>query len=227
MGGRRGVADTGSEPPRGRWRAQTRLVRVPNASEEPTASALATAEQQQPLDPPYPWLRQPARVVVKADLLPALTVLGLVPLLGMGVGWLWARLAPPQRMTFVEGGPVPLPVESYHRFDDLAVFSLLCMGIGVVTGVGAWFLRERRGPVIMIAVVIGSAIGAWLAIKVGVGWAEGRYPVPTNPKLGDSFDKAPRLESQWPIVTWPLIAALAYGALAAWNGRDDLGRRLS
>jgi len=199
---------------------------VPNASDEPTASAVATA-QEPPPPLPYPWLRPPAKVVIKADLLPAVILLGLIPLLGMGVGWLWSRLAPPQRMTFVDGGAVPLPVESYHRFDDLAVYTVLCMGIGVVTGVGAWFLRERRGPVIMIAVVLGSAIGAWLAIKTGVGMADGRYPVPAAPKLGDLFDKAPRLESQWAILTWPLTAALAYGGLAAWNGRDDLGRRLS
>jgi MFS superfamily sulfate permease-like transporter len=195
---------------------------VPTASDEPTA----TATVDEPPQFPYPWLRQPAKVVVKADLLPALSLLGLIPLLGMGIAWLWARLAPPQRMTFVDGGPVPLPVESYHRFDDLAVFAVLCLGVGVVTGVGAWFLRERRGPVIMIAVVLGSVIGAWLAIKTGVSWAEGRYPVPGSPKLGDIFDKAPRLESQWAILTWPLTTALAYGALAAWNGRDDLGRRL-
>lgn len=197
---------------------------MPNASEEPTASAVATAEEPPLL---YAWLRPPAKVVIKADLLPALTLLGLIPLLGMGVGWLWVRLAPPQRMTFVDSGPVTLPVESYHRFDDLAVYSVLCLGIGVVTGVGAWFLRERRGPVIMIAVVLGSAIGAWLAIKVGVAWAEGRYPIPGTPRIGEVFDKAPRIESQWAILTWPLTAALAYGALAAWNGRDDLGRRLS
>jgi hypothetical protein len=198
---------------------------VPNASDEPTASAVATA--QEPPPPAYPWLRPPAKVVVKPDLLPAVSLLFLVATAGMGIGWLWSRLAPPQRMTFVDGGTVPLPVESYHRFDDLAVFTVLCLGIGVVTGVGAWFLRERRGPVIMIAVVLGSAIGAWLAIKVGVGWAEGRFPVPGTPKLGDVFAQAPRIESQWAILCWPLTAALAYGALAAWNGRDDLGRRLS
>jgi uncharacterized protein DUF2567 len=198
---------------------------VPNESEEPTASAVATAEE--PSQFPYPWLRPPAKVEFKADLLPALTVLGLIPLLGMGVGWLWTRLAPPQRMTFVDGGSVPLPVESYHRFDDLAVYAVLCLGIGVITGVGAWFLRERRGPVIMIAVVLGSVVGAWLAIKTGVAWAEARFPAPGAPKLGELFDKAPRIESQWAILTWPLTAALAYGALAAWNGRDDLGRRLS
>ena len=200
---------------------------MPNAPDEPTASAVATAEQPPYL--PYPWLRPPAKVVVKADLLPAISILFLVPGLGgPAVGWLWSRLAPPQRMTFVEGGPVPLPVESYHRFDDLAVFALLCLGFGVVTGVGTWFLRERRGPVIMIAVVLGSAVAAWLATKSGTGWAGSHYPPPTGtPKIGEFFDKAPILESQWAIVTWPLTAALAYGALAAWNGRDDLGRRLS
>ena len=186
---------------------------------------VATA-QQSPA-PQYPWLRPPAKVVIKPDLLPAISLLFLIGTAGLAVGWLWSRLAPPQRETVVDGGTVPLPVESYHRFDDLAVFTVLCLGFGVVTGVGAWFLRERRGPVIIVAIVLGSVVAAWLAIKVGVGWAEGRYPAPTTSKIGDNFDKAPRIESYWAILCWPLTAALAYGALAAWNGRDDLGRRLS
>jgi hypothetical protein len=197
---------------------------VSNASEEPAAAVVTEANY-----PPYPyvWHRPPAKVVIKPDLLPAIMVLSLVPLAGMGVGWLWSRLAPAQRFLVLEDRQVPLPLESYHRFDDLAVFTVLCLGAGVVTGVAVWFLRQRRGPVLMIAAVLGSVIGGWLAMKVGVGWAEGQYPIPGAPKVGDLVDKAPMLESGWGILAWPLMTALTYGALSAWSGQDDLGRRLS
>jgi Protein of unknown function (DUF2567) len=201
---------------------------VPNAPEEPTAAdtAVATAEQPHPYPTPYPWYRPPAKVVIKADLLPALSVLFAIPLLGMGVGWLWSVLAPPQRMLMRSDGPVPLPTESYHRFDDLAVFLLLCLGAGVATGLGVWFLRERRGPVIMLAAVLGSVGAAWLAMTFGRGQADGRYTVSGTPNVGDIVEKAPMLESAWAIVAWPLTTAMVYGILAAWNGLDDLGRRL-
>jgi hypothetical protein len=96
----------------------------------------------------------------------------------------------------------------------------------VATGVAVWYLRERRGPVIMIAAVLGSAVGAWLAMRVGVSWAQARFSVTGQLGVSDLVDKAPLLESGWGIVAWPLATALIYGMFAAWNGMDDLGRRL-
>ncbi|HWM01642.1 MAG TPA: DUF2567 domain-containing protein [Actinophytocola sp.] len=176
---------------------------------------------------PFAWRPEPPRVVIKADLLPAVSVLSTVSLLGLAVGWLWSRLAPPQRMVVGEDGqPVPLTAESYHRFDDLVLFTLLGLAAGLFTGVAVWFLRERRGPVVMIAAVLGSAVGGWLAMQVGVAWAGGRFPVSTNVEVLDVIQQAPRLESTWAVLAWPLATALAYGVLAAWNSMDDLGRRL-
>lgn len=201
---------------------------MPN--DEPTpegTSAVVTAPDYPFLPTGYQSLRPPPKVVVKADLLPAIMVLSLIPLVGMGVGWLWSRMAPPQRLVILDERQVPLPVESYHRFDDLALFAMLGLAAGVVTGVAVWFLRQRRGPVMMIAAVLGAAIGAWLATRVGVSWAEARFPITGTPKIGDIVNKAPTLESGWGIITWPLTTALTYGVFAAWNGMDDLGRRLS
>jgi len=176
---------------------------------------------------PAPWVPEHPRVVIRADLLPALSVLSAVTLFGLALGWLWSRLAPPQRMVITQDGtPVPLTAESYHRFDDLVLFVLLGLAAGFVTGVAVWFLREHRGPVVMIAATLGSALGGWLAMQVGTAWAEGRYPVAGDVKVLDVVLKAPQLESGWGLLAWPLTTALLYGVLAAWNSMDDLGRRL-
>lgn len=182
---------------------------------------------------PFAWRPEPPKVVVKADLLPAVSVLSTVALLGLAVGWLWSLLAPAQRMIIGQDGkPVVFAAvtgsqaESFHRFDDLVLFVLLGLGAGLFTGLAVWFLRERRGPVIMIAAVLGSILAGWLAMQVGVAWAEGRYPVSADVEVLDIVLRAPELESGWILLAWPMATALAYGVMAAWNGMDDLGRRL-
>lgn len=178
----------------------------------------------------YPYVLPPVqkpKVSIKADLLPAISTLFSLTLLGFPLAWLWSMLAPGQlKVINARGVPVPLTAESYHRFDSLAVFLLLGLGAGLVVGVGVWFLRERRGPVIMIAAVLGSMGAAYMATltsKMFTGWI---YDVPSATKVGDVVTVAPTLESLWVIVAQPLATALVYGVLAAWNGMDDLGRRL-
>jgi hypothetical protein len=87
-------------------------------------------------------------------------------------------------------------------------------------------LRERRGPVIMLAAVVGSALAAYLGQRTGVGMAADHHAVTGQLTIGDTVMTAPTLETWWGVVAWPMATALAYGCLAAWNGMDDLGRRL-
>ncbi|QWF78147.1 DUF2567 domain-containing protein [Amycolatopsis sp. CA-230715] len=182
--------------------------------------------------PPPPWFALPQerpKVVVKADLLPAVTVLSTVGLLGIPLGWLWSRLAPPERFRIVSltEKPVPLQLESWHHFDDLAIFALLGLGIGLFTGALLWLLRERRGPVVLVAGLLGGLVAGWLASLLGPGLFAGWvYPAPSPPRLGDVVTQAPVLDTLWVLLAMPLGTALVYGLLAAWNGREDLGRRL-
>lgn len=173
--------------------------------------------------------QEPPKVIVKADLLPAVSVLSMVGLLGIPLGWIWSLLAPPLRMRVLsaDADPVPLQLESWHRFDDLAIFVLMGLVTGLIVGVAVWFLRERRGPVVLFAAVAGSLLAAWLGARMGVAFAEGRYALPNPPAVGDIIEKAPVLESGWTLLAQPLTTALAYGLLATWNSRDDLGRRLA
>lgn len=198
-------------------------------SEQPVGEQAAPHREPEypPFPTPYVWHPPVPRVVIKRDLLPAVSVLSTVALLGLAVGWLWSRLAPPQRKVITQDGqPATLTDESYHRFDDLVIFMLLCLAAGAVVGVAVWYLRERRGPVIMLAACAGGALGGWLAMSVGKAWADGRWPVPGSVKALDIVSVAPVLESSWGVMLWPLATALVYGVMAAMNGMDDLGRRL-
>jgi hypothetical protein len=190
--------------------------------------ARAVGGQQGPLLTAAPPRRR-AAVVVKADLLPAVSVASTAALVGLPLAWIWSRIAPAVPGVLSGAGqPVALPSPyGYHRFDDLAIFLLLGLGAGIVTGVAMWMLRERRGPVILVAGVLGAAVAAWLAMHTGLSFAAGRYALSSPPKAGSVFDLAPRLESGWAIVAQPLGTALVYGVLAAWNGTNDLGRRFS
>ncbi|MFD1149744.1 DUF2567 domain-containing protein [Saccharothrix hoggarensis] len=175
----------------------------------------------------YYYVARRPRVVVKRDLLPAFSVLSAIALLGLPAGWLWARLAPPQNVVVQQDGSlIPVTGESYHRLDGLMLFVLIGLGAGLVTGIAVWMLRERRGPVVMLGATLGAGVAAYLGQLTGTGSAAGRYTVGAAPEVGDVIALAPVLETWWGVLAWPLGTALAYGCLAAWNGLDDLGRRL-
>lgn len=168
------------------------------------------------------------RVVVKADLLPGISVLSLLALLGIPLGWVWSRLAPATRVRVLpRDETLPLPMESWHRFADLGVFMLLGLAMGVIVGVAVWCLRGRRGPVVMLAAVAGSALSAVFAMRMGATFANSLYEVGSAPSVGDVLTSAPELSTAWIVLAQPLATAFTYAVLTIWNGRDDLGRRLA
>lgn len=160
------------------------------------------------------------RAVVRADLRPALGVLGTVALLGVPLGLLWAWLAPPEfvarsPLAPTPGGVLPFIGQSEHRFDDMATFLLLGLAAGVLTGAGLWLYRRRRGPLIVLAAVLGSLVAAWLALRIGLWVAAARYP--DLAASGAPYPRPPVLESRWVIIAQPFGAAVSYCINAAWS----------
>lgn len=194
-------------------------------------AAQASVQQASDVDA-SPQFPRP-RVVVRADLMSALRVLGAVAVLGLPLGWLWSRLAPAEiavvagpragQLGAAQLGVLPLPGQSEHRFDAMATFVLLGLAVGVLTGVALWLLRGRRGPVVLIGAVLGSLIAAWLAMRVGLWLVDWRYPL-ASPKPGDVITRAPVLASAWVVVAQPFGVAIAYSLAVSWNGAEDLGR---
>lgn len=196
--------------------------------EGPSESSGARAEPARiaPAGPEDAPRRDVPRPVVKADLLPAVSTLSLIALLGLPLGWAWSRLAPPKQTAVTGDGHLSsVLVESYHEFDALGVFLLLSFGVGVVTAVALWMRRSRRGPVFLLAGVFGSALAAWLGTALGTGFAQALYPVGNPPAGGGLVTVPPEVATPWVILAQPFAVALVYGLAASWNGFDDLGRR--
>ncbi len=71
--------------------------------------------------------------------------------------------------------------------------------------------------------MIGSLVGAWLAMRTGLWLVAARYPDLAS--SGAPFPRSPVLESGWVIVAQPFGVTVAYSLTTAWHGHDDLGRR--
>lgn len=166
-------------------------------------------------------------VARRVHLVPTLSVLCAVAVLGLPLGALWSRLAPPEFVARSDrapmpGGVLPFVGQSEHRFDAMATFLLLGLAAGLLTGAALWLLRRRRGPVILIVAVIGSLVAAWLAMRTGLWLAAARYPDLAS--SGAPFPRAPVLESGWVVVAKPFGVVIAYSLTTAWNAAHDLGR---
>jgi hypothetical protein len=158
--------------------------------------------------------------VVRTDLLPAVRVLGAVALLGLPLGVLWSWLAPPEFVARsprapTPGGVLPFIGQSEHRFDDMATFLLFGLAAGVLTGATLWLYRRCRGPLIVLATVLGSLIAAWLAMRIGLWVVAARYPDLAS--TGAPYPRPPVLESGWVVVAQPFGVAVSYCIGASWS----------
>ncbi|MGH3670718.1 MAG: DUF2567 domain-containing protein, partial [Pseudonocardiaceae bacterium] len=152
-------------------------------------------------------------------------VLGVVAVLGVPWGVLWAWLAPGEvvaRSTEAAtlGVVLPFAGQDEHLFDDMATFVLLGLAAGVLTGAALWMFRRHRGPLVLLAAVAGSLIAGWLAMRTGLWLVASRYPDLAS--AGAPFPRPPVLQSAWVIVTQPFGVVFAYSITTAWNGTDNL-----
>ena len=164
---------------------------------------------------------------MRPDLVPALAVVAAVGVLGAVVGWAWSRLAPPETVSVLDadGAVVPLIGQSAHRFDQLATFLLLGLGAGVLTGAAVWSLRRWRGPVLLVAAVLGSLLGAFVALRTGLALAGARYDdALVGAAAGATGLRTPVLESGWVVLAQPFGAVLAHAVAVACHAAGDLGR---
>jgi hypothetical protein len=174
---------------------------------------------------------------IRRSLVPYAGMVAAIVLAGLASGAVWAAIAPPARASSpVTNPPTFLPESDFHRFDDLAVFLLISLVAGLLTGAAVWLWRSARGPLIVLAAVLGALLGGLVAIAAGPAVAATLYPSPAHAAAGKITTLAPVLEftarrgavhiAQWigVLAAQPFGLVLAYLTLAVWNGTPGLGR---
>ncbi|MFI5915010.1 hypothetical protein [Dactylosporangium sp. NPDC051541] len=123
-----------------------------------------------PVEPPE--AARPARVPIVREVLFALLAAVVIAGLGAPFGLLWSKLAPHVELVQTQYGPYPIDPEPEGYWADDGWFILMSIGMGIVVAVAAWFLLRRyRGPILLVALVLGSTgaavLGSWLGNKLG------------------------------------------------------------
>ncbi|WP_435825965.1 DUF2567 domain-containing protein [Micromonospora zamorensis] len=215
-----------SPDPSGATTSQTQPAAQPPAYAEPPGAAPSTASRswfELSSDEP----RRPLRT--------AATVLGAVlalAVLGVPFGLLWAVLAPATPVLKTAEGAIYADPQPEQPIAADGWFSLLGLGFGLLVALALWFvLRRRRGPVGLLAAVLGALAAAPVAWQVGrrVGLATFDRLLDTAP-AGQSFTKPPDLRAggvDWLLGILPVPhgnlllpafgAAITYTLLAGWS----------
>ena len=166
---------------------------------------------------------------------PAAAGVAVVGLIG---GILWGLVVPGVTGLVVAPGQAgALGADTGHRFDAVALFACISFVVGVVGGVGTWWIRPLRGTAGSLAAAVGSAVGAVLAVVIGGLVAGARHPGVGDTAVGQFFSSAPGLRLSgaaagsaggfafsWAIVVIaPIGALLAYLVMLLVVRRADLG----
>lgn len=141
-----------------------RIGRVTDVPQEPTSA-----------DPPsYPGVvvGPPARRLV-GSIVAAVVVAVVIAVSGAGVGWLWAELAPRVAVIKAEQGFLYADSEPEQAVAGDGWFTILGVLAGLLFAVAVWYvLRRYRGPLMVVALAVGSLAGAalawWVGYKIGL-----------------------------------------------------------
>lgn len=150
-------------------------------------------------------------------------VLGLA-VAGVLAGLLWWWLAPRADFRITGSGPVAIgtPSDELLVADD-AVLALILIGMGLVAGAAAWFLRRRRGVATVLALAVGTSAMAVVAWQLGELLGAG----PSRAELADVgtvVTTSLSLGSLPALAFAPFAAVLAYLVPVLTAHHDDLGR---
>ncbi|MER7590058.1 DUF2567 domain-containing protein [Micromonospora sp. NPDC127501] len=187
----------------------------------------ASAAYQSSLELRFDEPRRPLRTLA--------TVLGAVlalAALGVPLGLLWAALAPDTPVLKTAEGAIYAEPQPEQPIAADGWFSLLGLAFGLLVALALWFvLRRRRGPVGLLAAVLGTLVAAPVAWQVGrrIGLATFDRLLATAP-AGQAFSKPADLRAggvDWLLGVLPVPhgnlllpafgAAVMYTLLAGWS----------
>ncbi|TDC54711.1 hypothetical protein E1281_15850 [Actinomadura sp. KC345] len=136
-------------------------------------------------------------------------------LLGPPAGLLWAALAPEVTYVVVQGQALLADPEGQGPIGIDARFALISLAAGLLCGAAAYRAGGRGNDIaLLLGLAVGGSAAAVLAWQTGhlIGLAEFRDTVATA-RDGTAVTGVADLRAKGFLVFWPLLAAVAYGAL--------------
>lgn len=116
-------------------------------------------------EPASPTRRRITRLVVEA-----VATVAIFAAAGAAAGWLWFRIWDPPPGVVIQNEWFPDPWDSGQRsvFTATVGYVVIAVLLGLVLGAALSLLFHRAELVTLAAVVVGSALAAWLMYEVGV-----------------------------------------------------------
>jgi uncharacterized membrane protein YeaQ/YmgE (transglycosylase-associated protein family) len=172
--------------------------------------------------PPAP--RRPVWRPTRAEVRAGLLLIVVLAVVGAGVALLWWQVTP--RWGFKvdpSGNLVPLDPEQEQVFATDGWYMVFTLIVGLLATLLAWRVKALRGPLGLIALGVGSLLGAVITWRAGLLLA----PAPTTAQLheiGRVVYPALRLRATAALMVEPLAAVAVYLLLVGFSARPDLGR---
>ena len=137
-------------------------------------------------------------------------------LLGAPLGLLWSGVAPHAHVTVVAGQePYISDVTTEVFIAGDGWFVGLTLLAGVVCGVLAWLAARRSGPFVVVGLVAGGLIAAYVASRVGVRIGQDELRDALRSGQQGTYVGNIALQAEAALVVWPLGAVAAFAALVA------------
>jgi uncharacterized protein DUF2567 len=137
----------------------------------------------------------------------------------LGLLWQWWSPAGPIGLVISRGAIQPDETEAFVAGDGR--FAVITAAVGLVAGLLAWRRRERRGPILALALGVGGMCGALLTEAVGHLVRGGS----DAGAAGQLIEHLPlSVHASGLLFLEPAAALLVYGLYVAFANSDDLGR---
>ena len=152
--------------------------------------------------------RQPRSTWVVAPL-QALMIVVAFAVVGTACGWLWFHVWDAPTGTVASGQWFTNEAGLRAQFAGLAWYVTIALPAGLVLGLLAAWLLDRSELVTLAAVLVGSALAAYLMLRVGT------HLSPGDPHhLAKTAQDGTKLKGALRVSSWPPKAAFPFGALA-------------
>ncbi len=159
-----------------------------------------------------PWLE-------RGDLRAAAMLAGVLVILGLIAGLLWAAISPHGSGVVVSKTEI-IPFEQENWIAADGRFAIITAVIGLVAGLVAWFWKSRRGPVLAAGLALGAVLGSALTALVGRAVSSGHSTGAVNSGIRLHIV----LHAHGLIAIEGVLALAAYLGGVLLAGPDDLGR---